>query len=195
MSKPLDITGMRFGRLTAIRPTEKRSHGRVVWECKCDCGNTVFAVASNLKDGNTGSCGCGLRGNRKSRTGLVGRRFGRLVVLEASETRKYDRRTYLCRCDCGNTVLVPGANLTGGNVQSCGCLRLENSRKYKDLTGMRFHKLTVLWPAERRDSGNIVWECKCDCGKTTFVGGSNLKNGTTKSCGCLRTREGRKNVE
>ena len=41
-----DLSGMRFGRLVAISPTEKRSNGgkSVVWKCLCDCG--AFAEAS-----------------------------------------------------------------------------------------------------------------------------------------------------
>jgi hypothetical protein len=33
-----DITGTRFGLLTAVYPTEKRQQNRVVWHCRCDCG-------------------------------------------------------------------------------------------------------------------------------------------------------------
>lgn len=58
---------------------------------------------------------------------------------------------------------------------------------FKDLTGQRFNKLVVL---ERVDTVNsehgAVWNCICDCGNKTVVSGQNLKNGNTKSCGCLR---------
>lgn len=56
-----DITGMRFGRLTAVRPTDMRSGGFIVWECKCDCGATAFVKRGALISGNTRSCGCLLR--------------------------------------------------------------------------------------------------------------------------------------
>lgn len=58
MRKPLDITGQRFGRLVAIRPTDKRIDACVVWECKCDCGNVVNVSVHDLKRGDTKSCGC-----------------------------------------------------------------------------------------------------------------------------------------
>ena len=54
----LDLTGQRFGKLTAIRPTEERRRKFVVWECKCDCGNTAYVTSKNLKTGKTRSCGC-----------------------------------------------------------------------------------------------------------------------------------------
>lgn len=54
-----DITGDRFGRLTAIRPTEERdSNGSIVWELSCECGNTVYKTINTLKSGKVLSCGC-----------------------------------------------------------------------------------------------------------------------------------------
>ena len=53
-----DITGMRFGRLVAIEPTNRRCCGRVYWLCRCDCGNVCETLSGNLLGGNTRSCGC-----------------------------------------------------------------------------------------------------------------------------------------
>ena len=58
------LVGQKFGRLTAIEPTDKRQGSNVVWKCKCDCGNTKFARAGSLTTGNTKSCGC-LKAKRK----------------------------------------------------------------------------------------------------------------------------------
>ena len=59
MSRTIDLTGQRFGRLTAVAPTDKRTCGKnVVWECKCDCGNTVYVGSGSLRIGETRSCGC-----------------------------------------------------------------------------------------------------------------------------------------
>ena len=55
----VDLTNMRFGRLTVLYPTEERSsEGSVVWHCLCDCGNTTLVSSKNLHSGNTQSCGC-----------------------------------------------------------------------------------------------------------------------------------------
>ncbi len=52
---------------------------------------------------------------------LVGKIFGRLNVLKFSHS---DGRCYwLCRCDCGNTIIVSGHNLKSGNTTACGCGR------------------------------------------------------------------------
>ena len=62
-----------------------------------------------------------------------------------------------------------------------------HSRQKLDLTGQRYGKLTVLRPAENID-GRTAWVCLCDCGRETVVRTGNLRTGTTKACGCLRTK-------
>lgn len=61
---------------------------------------------------------------------------------------------------------------------------------YIDLTGKRFGKLIVLSKTEKRYRGSVIFKCKCDCGKITYKNGAQLRNGTTKSCGCLRKEKG-----
>lgn len=59
MARIKDVTGLRFGKLVTIKPTEKRnSNGSVYWLCKCDCGNEVVVPVNNLQNGYTKSCGC-----------------------------------------------------------------------------------------------------------------------------------------
>lgn len=59
MSKLVDLTGQRFGRLTVIEQAESRNKNSA-WLCKCDCGKYTVVSAPNLKSGSTCSCGCGL---------------------------------------------------------------------------------------------------------------------------------------
>lgn len=61
--------------------------------------------------------------------------------------------------------------------------------KFIDISGRRFGKLTVIERSGSR-GGKPLWKCQCDCGNVVFVVGYSLKNGSTKSCGCLR-RENR----
>lgn len=53
-----DISGMRFGRLTASRCVGKNKFRALLWECRCECGGVVSLPASALTSGNTKSCGC-----------------------------------------------------------------------------------------------------------------------------------------
>ncbi len=59
----------------------------------------------------------------------------------------------------------------------------------KDLSGQRFGKLIVLYKSERVQRGTTLWACLCDCGKETIAAANNMKNGNTKSCGCLKHKQ------
>lgn len=57
--KPMNIEGMKFGLLTAVKATDRRaSNGSIIWECLCDCGNTTYVQVGNLMRHHTLSCGC-----------------------------------------------------------------------------------------------------------------------------------------
>ena len=63
--------------------------------------------------------------------------------------------------------------------------------KARDLTGHRFEKLTVKLRAAN-NGRRVMWECLCDpkyggCGNITYVEAGCLREGRTRSCGCLRT--------
>lgn len=56
-----DITGMKFGRLTAAERIQiKGKNGKTIslWKCICECGESVSVRLGNLRSGNTQSCGC-----------------------------------------------------------------------------------------------------------------------------------------
>lgn len=58
MRKIIDLTGQKFGRLTAIKRVGSSKNKSALWLCKCDCGNEIIATSNNLRNGNTQSCGC-----------------------------------------------------------------------------------------------------------------------------------------
>lgn len=62
MSKCLDLTGQRYGRLVVLERAANRvtPGGSVLarWICRCDCGNIMTVDATALRSGNTQSCGC-----------------------------------------------------------------------------------------------------------------------------------------
>ena len=64
--RPRDLSGQKFGLLTAVYPTERRDHrGSVYWHCVCECGNEIDVAAGALLDGNNRSCGCQKDKNQK----------------------------------------------------------------------------------------------------------------------------------
>lgn len=55
--KQIDITGLKFGRLTALGRVGTRN-GQSLWLCSCECGSETRVVSHSLRRGATGSCGC-----------------------------------------------------------------------------------------------------------------------------------------
>lgn len=144
ISKPKDLSNMigkRFGKLTIIERAETHvtpsGQRKVIWRCKCDCGNETMVQSQDLKSGHTKSCGClpkKKRGNGLK--DLIGERFGNLVVTKRAEDYQYVSKgelncvpAWLCKCDCGNSIVVQGGNLRNGIVTNCGCKRTRSSKE------------------------------------------------------------------
>lgn len=130
--KPHDITGQKFGRLTAIEPIEDRaSNGGIMWKCICDCGNIWYSTMNNLKRGHTKSCGCWKDDYIEStKVDIIGKRFGMLTVIEELPHIKYERRKVKCMCDCGTIRECIVSDLTTGHTNSCGCAFISGGEKY-----------------------------------------------------------------
>lgn len=64
---------------------------------------------------------------------------------------------------------------------------MKRVHNFKDLTGEKFARLTVIELAGLYREKQAIWLCKCECGKTTKVRACSLKAGNTRSCGCLKT--------
>lgn len=63
-----------------------------------------------------------------------------------------------------------------------------------NLIGLKFNRLTVIKREPNNRWGQTRWLCRCDCGKLTVVGGTDLKKGHIKSCGCLNLETSLKNL-
>lgn len=61
-----------------------------------------------------------------------------------------------------------------------------NLEQVKDLTGMRFGSLTVTGDSGKRNSGSILWLCRCDCGRNILAMRYQLLGGSVTSCGCKK---------
>lgn len=58
--------------------------------------------------------------------------------------------------------------------------------KAKDITNMKFGYLTAIEPTNQKCRGEIIWKCKCECGKEILLPAPRLLSGNTLSCGCLK---------
>lgn len=74
---------------------------------------------------------------------LIGKKFGKLLVIRKAESHRTPSGQYkamwLCKCDCGKEKIINAQNLTNGHTQSCGCCNAEmyNSKKINryDISG------------------------------------------------------------
>lgn len=126
---------------------------------------------------------------------LTGQRFGYLTVLErdfnyAKEHNLKNKATYWkCQCDCGTIKSINGQRLRNGETVSCGCYN--RTKTFIDLTGMKFGKWTVIGLDQEYNLPNhsTYWKCQCECGNIRSVLGQNLRNGSSKSCGCYNREQ------
>ncbi len=110
----IDLTGQKFGKLTAIRFVEVR-HGNAYWEWLCDCGQKKVIYYGSVKNGDSSSCGCSKRYDR------TGQKFGKLTAIRFVEIRK-GHAYWEWLCDCGQTKVIQSGNVKSGDTSSCGCL-------------------------------------------------------------------------
>lgn len=106
-----DLSGQKFGRLTALYPIKKGNKNSIYWTCKCECGNTTEVLPYHLKSGRIKSCGClfleSVSGENNSRWkgGITPENVKARNNDEYKEWRKsvYKKDWYACQC-CGNIV-------------------------------------------------------------------------------------------
>lgn len=126
---------------------------------------------------------------------LTGQKFGKLTVIRRDLKRTGGAAYWICQCECGNVKSIRGSNLTTSKnpTRSCGCLIKEINSSKIDVSsqiGKQYGRLIVISRDLKKPIGHkqeSFWICKCSCGKNISVRLSQLKNGHTKSCGCIRS--------
>lgn len=193
MAQLIDLTGQKFGMLTALEKITKNRH--VYWKCQCECGNFCEKTSQNLRAGKATHCGCQLEKVKKAKreeerfNKHIGERYGLLTVIANTGKRTAKEPIWLCKCDCGNYKEVATGLLRSGHTQSCGCLRV--GAHSEDLTGNTYGKLQVL---QRDPDDPRRWICQCKCGNIKSITSTNLRSGVTSSCGCINYSIGEKNI-
>lgn len=122
MTKAIDLTGQRFGKLTVQALTDKRQGNSIVWSCICDCGNYKEAASTKLRRGDTKSCGCLLIKD------LSGQQFHNLFAVSYCSQRLGGSVIWRCLCICGSEAFISADSLQSGKTRSCGCLQREVQR-------------------------------------------------------------------
>ena len=118
----------------------------------------------------------------RNRLKLLGRRFGKLVVIKLIGPDSHKDIVWECRCDCGKIIRAKAGALSSGNPRSCSI----SCGNTKDLSGKRFGKLVAVKKVGASRFDGVLWACDCDCGNAVRVPSGRLSSESTASCGCLR---------
>lgn len=149
----VDLTGKRYGRIEVLSeaPTDMRGKGRTRWYCRCDCGKVRIFHTKMLTCGDAKSCGhrC------PERLGVIGKRFGRLLVIGRTPLYRKKKAHVQCQCDCGAEVIVDVCNLREGHTLSCGCLRNEQCAAVGRLS--RTHGMSKAIPGSKRRTPTPIY--------------------------------------
>lgn len=164
-----DLTGQKFGDLTALFRIDLTKNGSACWALQCSCGEYTFGSANSLKNGDKKYC------ENHEINQMIGKKFGNLTVLSYSRSIN-EKRYYWCECECGTKKEICGKSLKNGSSQSCGCSH------HKDITGEIYGHVKVLHPTNKRKNGNVVWVCECDCGEIFESDEHTLYIGRRKVC-------------
>lgn len=123
---------------------------------------------------------------------LTGKKFDKLLVLKRGPNKgRYT--AWECQCDCGNIILVRGADLKNGHTKSCGCFKNEiiKEKFFKEAQSHineKYGHLTILDVTDHRTPDrHILYKCQCDCDEKNIIYKplKDLKSGHVQSCGCL----------
>jgi hypothetical protein len=113
--------------------------------------------------------------------------FGNWEVIKFSHNNKHRIKYFLCKCKvCGKEYPVRGTSLITGTSTAC------SKQCANTLIGQRFGRWTVL-KLDKSKPRNYI--CRCDCGTIKSVFSGTLKNGQSKSCGCLKIENTQKKKE
>ena len=116
---------------------------------------------------------------------LTGKTFGLLTVLKREGSSPSGKSIWICMCNgvCGGTETKKTVDNLKRKGSSCGCARGKNHNAVE--VGKVYNKLTVESLSEKNLQSRNFWNCRCTCGLSTVVRDDKLKDGSTKSCGCL----------
>lgn len=142
-----DYSGTKFCHLAAISPASIDKDGNIsAYNCICTrCNKSISVPIEDLFFYRTRSCGC------TDKFDLIGGTFSNLTVVRAAGIRRTGKATsrlvrlWLCKCVCGNEVILNTGALTSRHAKSCGCLRVSQATKFSDPIDRAInHRLSII---------------------------------------------------
>lgn len=155
MSLPVDLTGKKFGRLSAINRAGSDSTGVAMWRFRCDCGNEIVARSNLVRRGHTQSCGCLQKERAANSASIVSVRHGHTKSGNFSGAYK-SWAAMLARCQTPSSGAYPEYGGIGISV----CERWQSFENFYDDMGDRPPGKTLdRFPDPHGDyePGNVRW--------------------------------------
>lgn len=146
-----DITGKKFGKLTAVSIVES-SDRFARWKCVCECGNETVVPIYSLFKGTIKSCGCLKHKSAYNAKDFTGKQFGMLTAVERLARYKGKETFYRCICECGREVIVSSGNLSSKHTRSCG--RINHKNKEFEIYNIPYDDTTPSYSVYRHISPN-----------------------------------------
>lgn len=111
---------------------------------------------------------------------LIGKKFGKLTILNAYPHATQRTYYFSCKCDCGNFSSHRAYYVLNNKINTCGKCIVST---YPSLVGQKFNKLLIL---SVDDAKIRMSTCLCDCGQTKIIKIQSILYGRTTSCGCVK---------
>ena len=122
---------------------------------------------------------------------ILGKQFGRLVVIDESE--RGPARKVRVRCDCGNVEMLHAQRTREGKYEACSKCRPRLDPTFRSMLGQRFGKLVVIGESETGSKRRVL--CLCECGRKKLIKVGTLREGRATTCGtCNRSMDRLKSV-
>lgn len=159
-----NITGQKLNHWTVLK---ELGGGKVLCQCDCENKTTKEVFKQALQSGRSKSCGCANTFEKKLKPND---KIGEWTIIKQLDVYKCE-----AVCSCGTHKILYVSNLLRGESKSCGC-----KKKKENFVGMHFGEWEVL-----KELGGSKVLCKCSCGVEKEIWKKSLKNGRSKSCGCV----------
>jgi len=152
----LEMVGKRFGRFVVLERQGNSKNGHPLWVCKCDCGSIRKVGASNLRTGNSKSCGCWDFARKKSR---------RLESWEPAFNNLF-RRYQMNACRRGyvwELTKFQFLELTRGNCRWCGIAPYQVEKRVQKNTGWKTEYVYSGIDRVNNSLGYLIENCVSCC--------------------------------
>lgn len=117
---------------------------------------------------------------------ITGQVFGDLTALFRVDVDSSQKcALWLCKCSCGDEIVVRATALRSGHTKSCGCTsyqRVSQALSKELQPGDKFGRYTILYKESETGQGGL-YRCRCECGVEKTIKRQFLLDGSIISCG------------